>query len=75
MVKATLANARFEIAPEIFLLTAPNGEQVRESTGTSGRRSAQEYEDQKRAAPWRQHKLGEKPRYRWQEAVERWLGE
>ena len=53
--------------------TAPNGEQVRESTGTADRRSAQEYEDQKRAALWRQHKLGEKPRYRWQQAVERWV--
>lgn len=55
--------------------TAPNGEQIRESTGTADRRAAQEYEDQTRAALWRQHKLGERPRYRWQQAVERWLGE
>ena len=53
--------------------TAPNGEQIRESAGTADRRAAQEYEDQKRAALWRQHKLGERPRYRWQEAVERWV--
>ncbi len=53
--------------------TAPNGEQIRESTGTADRRDAQEYEDQKRAALWRQHKLGERPRYRWQEAVARWV--
>ena len=53
--------------------TAPNGEQIRESAGTADRRAAQEYEDKKRAALWRQHKLGERPRYRWQEAVERWV--
>jgi hypothetical protein len=55
--------------------TAPNGEQVRRSTRTADRQVAQEYEDQKCVALWRQHKLGEKPRYRWQRAVERWLGE
>ena len=28
---------------------------------------------EQRAALWRQHKLGERPPYRWQEAVERWV--
>lgn len=53
--------------------TASNGEQLRKSAGTVIRRAAQEYEDPKRTALWRQHKLGEKPRYRWQQAVERWV--
>lgn len=53
--------------------TAPNGQQVRRSAQTANRRAAQEFEDQLRAEFWRVVKLGEKPRYKWQHAVERWL--
>jgi integrase len=55
--------------------TAPNGQQIRESAGTTDRTAAREYEDIRKAQLWRQVKLGEKPRYRWQQAVEKWLME
>lgn len=55
--------------------TAPNGQQIRESAGTTDRKAAREYEDTRRAQLWREVKLGEKPRYRWQQAVEKWLME
>ncbi len=53
--------------------TAPDGRQIRESAQTTDRKSAQEYEDQRKAELWRQQRLGERPRYLWQQAVERWL--
>ncbi|WJW74732.1 tyrosine-type recombinase/integrase [Thiohalobacter sp. IOR34] len=53
--------------------TAPDGRQIRESTQTADRKAAQEYEDRRKAELWRQQRLGERPRYRWQQAVERWL--
>lgn len=55
--------------------TAPGGQRVRESTGTDDRQKAQQYHDQLKAELWRIHKLGEKPRRTWQEAVVRWLQE
>ena len=53
--------------------TAPNGQQIRRSAQTANRRAAQEFEDRLKAEFWRVAKLGEKPRYKWQHAVERWL--
>lgn len=55
--------------------TAPDGRQIRESTRTADRKAAQEYEDRLRAQLWRQRQFKERPRYRWQDAVERWLVE
>lgn len=55
--------------------TDPQGKQVRLSSGTTDRRAAQEYEDTLRAQLWRQAKLGDRPRYKWQHAVEQWLAE
>lgn len=55
--------------------TAPNGERIRRSTGTGDRKEAQEYHDRLKVELWRIHKLGEKPRRTWQEAVVRWLQE
>ncbi|WP_020395624.1 tyrosine-type recombinase/integrase [Thiolinea disciformis] len=55
--------------------TAPNGERVRESTGTDNKTQAQEYHDQLKAHYWKIQKLGEKPDYTWQQAVVRWLDE
>lgn len=55
--------------------TAPNGERVRESTGTDDKTQAQEYHDQLKAQYWKVQKLGEKPDYTWQQAVIRWLDE
>lgn len=53
--------------------TAPNGERISRSAGTSEKQQAQEYHDRLKAELWRVHKLGEKPRRTWQEAVVRWL--
>ena len=53
----------------------PNGQRIRQSARTANRQLAQEYHDRLKAAYWRAHKLGEKPRRKWEEAVERWLTE
>ncbi len=55
--------------------TAPGGQRIRKSAGTEDRQKAQQYHDQLKAELWRIHKLGEKPRRTWQEAVVRWLRE
>lgn len=56
-------------------VTTPNGRRVYRSTGTVDRAKAQEYHDKFKAELWRVHKLGEKPRRIWQEAVVRYLRE
>ncbi|RUQ28716.1 MAG: site-specific integrase [Candidatus Competibacteraceae bacterium] len=53
--------------------TTPDGRELRETTGTADHRQAQEYHDTRKAECWRQVKLGERPRYTWQQAVVRWL--
>jgi len=55
--------------------TAPSGRRVRRSTGTADRQQAQEYHDRLKAELWRVHRLKERPRRRWQEAVVKWLKE
>lgn len=55
--------------------TGPNGRRIRKSTGTVERAKAQEYHDQLKHELWRVHKLGEKPRRTWQDAVVRYLKE
>lgn len=54
-------------------VTSPNGQRIRRSAGTSNRQEAQHYHDQLKAELWRVHKLGEKPRRTWEEAVVRYL--
>ena len=51
------------------------GVKVRRSAGTTDRVAADEFESKLRADLWRPHKLGEKPRYTWKEAADRWKGE
>ncbi|PLX61083.1 tyrosine-type recombinase/integrase [Sedimenticola selenatireducens] len=51
----------------------PNGQQIRKSAKTANKQLAQEYHDRLKAGYWRVSKLGEKPRRKWEEAVERWL--
>lgn len=51
------------------------GRRVRESTGTSDRKKAQEYHDRLKVQCWEQERLGTKPRYTWREAVVRYLRE
>jgi integrase len=55
--------------------TDPNGREIRESAQTTERRQAQELHDQRKAALWRQCRLGESPRHTWPEAVVRWMEE
>ncbi len=52
-----------------------NGREIRRSTGTADKKLAQEFEAQLTAERWRTARLGERPRYRWEQAVERWLTE
>jgi integrase len=51
------------------------GVKVRRSSQTTERDAAEEFEAKLRADLWRQRKLGERPRYTWKEAVERWHAE
>ena len=55
--------------------TAPNGQRIRRSTGTTNQQQAQELHDQLKAEFWRVHKLGEKPQRLWQEAALCWVKE
>lgn len=55
--------------------TAPSGERVRRSSGTSDREAAQEYHDRLKADLWRVHRLGDRPDRQWEEAVVKWLKE
>ena len=55
--------------------STPAGQQIRKSAKTANRQLAQEYHDRLKADCWRASKLGEKPRRKWEEAVERWLTE
>jgi site-specific recombinase XerD len=55
--------------------TPPTGQQIRRSAKTANKQQAQEFLDQLRANCWRTLQLGEKPKRKWQEAVERWLEE
>ncbi|WP_372522456.1 tyrosine-type recombinase/integrase [Sulfuricaulis sp.] len=52
-----------------------NGREIRHSAGTTDKKLAEEYETNLKAELWRQAKLDERPRYRWEQAVERWLTE
>jgi integrase len=51
------------------------GREIRESTRTHDKRQAEEYETALKSALWRQLKIGDKPRRKWEQAVERWLEE
>ena len=52
-----------------------HGREIRKTTGTADKKLAQEFEIRLKAELWRTAKLGERPRYRWEQAVERWLTE
>ena len=56
-------------------IRAPNGERIRQSTGTDSKTLAQELHDKLKAEVWRISKLGERPRHSWNDAVVRWLKE
>jgi integrase len=56
-------------------LTAPDGTLLRRSTGTSDRKTAEEYHDKLKAQLWDIARLGRKPQRTWDEAALRWLQE
>ena len=56
-------------------IRAPNGERIRQSTGTDSKALAQELHDKLKAEVWRISKLGDRPRRSWNDAVVRWLKE
>ncbi len=56
-------------------IVAPNGERIRQSTGTANKALAQEFHDRLKSELWRIAKLGERPRRTWNDAVVRWLKE
>lgn len=56
-------------------IAAPNGERIRETTGTANKALAQEFHDKLKHELWRIAKLGDRPRRTWNEAVVRWLKE
>ena len=56
-------------------VVAPNGQRIRRSTGSEQEELAQEYHDKLKVELWRVHRLGERMRHTWNEAVVRWLKE
>lgn len=50
-----------------------DGRRIRESTGATEKKAAQEYQAHRRDELWRQLKLGERPQVTWGEAVAKWL--
>jgi integrase len=55
--------------------TAPDGQRVQVSTQTVDKKLAQEFEDRLKGEGWRVHKLGDKPRFFWKQAVVQWFRE
>jgi integrase len=52
-----------------------DGERIRQSAETSDARAAEELHDKLKAESWRKRHLGERPIYRWENAVVQWLKE
>ena len=55
--------------------TAPNGQRIRRSSGTTEKAKAQELHDRLKSEAWRQIQLGDRPNYKWDDAGIRWLDE
>lgn len=62
-------------SPYWWIKIEQNGRVICRSTGTDDRKKAQEYHDKLKAQLWDQTKLGAKPRYKWEDAVIRWVNE
>jgi integrase len=62
-------------SPYWWIKIEQNGKSISRSTGTADRKKAQEYHDKLKVDLWDQEKLGAKPRYKWEDAVIRWIGE
>lgn len=55
--------------------TTPAGQRIRRSAGTGSKAEAQEFHDQLKSDGWRIQKLGERPKYTWDDAGYKWLTE
>lgn len=53
----------------------PGAKPIRQSSGTDDKQLAQRLHDEIKAQLWREAKLGERPRYTWDQAVERYIQE
>lgn len=62
-------------SPYWYVRFTIGGRKYRRCTETTSREQAEEYEAKLRSALWRQIRLGERPRYTWAQAVERWYAE
>ncbi|WP_245608495.1 tyrosine-type recombinase/integrase [Stenoxybacter acetivorans] len=56
-------------------LTTQGGKRIRYSLNTQDKRQAQELHDKIAHEQWRVEKLGDKPKYTWDEAAARWIKE
>lgn len=70
-----MALTRKEGSPFWWIDFTINGKRIRQSAGTSDRQLAQEFHDRLKAESWKQKNLGEKPRYKWIDAVVRYIRE
>ena len=55
--------------------TTPNGQRVRQSSGTGDEQQAKEYLDRLKVRYWEAQRLGVKPKRSWQDAAVRWVKE
>jgi integrase len=62
-------------SPYWWVRFSVGGVKVRRSSQTTSREAAEEFEAKLRADLWRQVRLGERPKYTWREAVDRWYQE
>ena len=56
-------------------ITTPAGERIRRTAGTSNKTEAQELHDKLKMESWRVQRLGDKPKYTWDDAGFQWLTE
>lgn len=61
-----------DISVPVCLRKAVGKARIRESTGTTDKKAAQEYHDKIKADLWRAEKLGEKPKVTLRQAIDRW---
>lgn len=55
--------------------TTADGRRIQQSADTKNKQEAQELHDRLRAEAWRQKHIGDRPRYKYKEAVLRWVSE
>lgn len=56
-------------------IRAPDGQRIRQTTGTTVRKEAQEYHDKLKHELWRVDKMGERQSYTWNDAAKRLIKE